>query len=437
MRTVVAVGVLAALSVAGCGRSVEPPDAASSDAAVVDVGAPALDRPPGSPTLQPRCGERAYDLARPETYDTREELAVAIFEAECARSLRRADCLGASLCDPESSLRPFPGELHAPFDVAQARACLEALDADGCGRWMLLPACAALRVDRAPDGAACDVDTTCASQICRAAEPLACGGTCVAPRACTSCGTSEWCDPRTGTCIARREIGECCLVCADGLSSPCVDGAVCFEATCVAPLAAGGACGGYDSLCEPGLRCGLDEHCAAPREVAIGAPCDEVLASCPEGSDCDRSGPAPTCVARAREGEACAGRRCESGLACSDAGVCAPIAGPGCPCGDNAACPYGLVCASGACQPIGAAAPACRADADCATLPCVAGRCARRGIGARCTPTEDCNDGHCHTGRCVPDLPLGADCAIDPVGCARTEACVGARCATVTGNRCW
>ena len=62
MRTVVAVGVLAALSVAGCGRSVEPPDAASSDAAVVDVGAPALDRPPASKLLA-RLGAEPFDPA--------------------------------------------------------------------------------------------------------------------------------------------------------------------------------------------------------------------------------------------------------------------------------------------------------------------------------------------------------------------------------------
>lgn len=424
-------------------RDASDAGAGASDAGPpTDAGRSLVDptRPYGYRTLHPACGAWAYDLDDSATYDTTGELAVAMMDARCRRDLRCGEGGRTSTCDPFVVQSPAE-TLHAPPDVVDARACLVALETAGCtwdDQLVAEATCRALSRYGAPDGSACSADRFCRSGHCEGAS-AACGGTCTPPPTCTpSCTADEVCV--AGACMPRPGEGQPCASAA----ALCGAGLVCYAGVCVRASQAGDPCMtsepfpgviSYSCLSET-VVCDTATHlCVEPRQVAVGAACDDLLTRCAPGVDC-----LGTCVARPGLGMACrADRICAPGLACSASFVCAPVVGPGCDCSDGSACPFGFRCADGVCGRIGIVPTTCSSFVDCDGAPCSRGACSVVHLGNACAQDgPSCAEGHCRPlvrGTCAPTVPSGASCAEDPYGCGAGETCVDWRTCGIAADQ--
>jgi V8-like Glu-specific endopeptidase len=213
-------------------------------------------------------------------------------------------------------------------------------------------------------GAACSMDTDCASLFCN--DPGDGARRCAEP-----------CRADAGTCLG----GEVCLAAAGGCGG-------CLDSERVSGLAHG--------LGEP---CGADAECRSMRCLAregvgeCATPCDAAT-PCPEGFACDAA--ESLCVRDRTQG---IGGYCTSNSDCGD-GVCA-IAGDRhwctAPCTDASACPAGYECTDAGgvsvCAPsLGLVGESCASNEAC-----VSGLCADFGSGSRCTSFCSADDA-CSTG---------------------------------------
>jgi hypothetical protein len=188
-------------------------------------------------------------------------------------------------------------------------------------------------------------------------------------------------------------------VCAPGLSECQMDG----TSSCkpIAP-AQPESCDGVDNDCNGAVDDGAP---CPPGEVCQRGACVEACGTgefiCLGGTSCDEG----YCVE-----PACAGMRCETGLACR-AGACVAAC-------DGIVCPYGQQCSAGACS------DACRA-ADCgAERVCRGGVCVERCTCAGCPQGLVCEES---SGQCVQP-------GCEKQQCAAGSACVAGQCIDRCGN---
>ncbi len=178
------------------------------------------------------------------------------------------------------------------------------------------------------DGAACGVDAQCKSTHCAkkgevcgvCAAPVAAGGTCV---------VSEDCEDGLGCaatkCVALAGQGATC-----DDATPCKPTLTCFMGKCSTPAGAGEACDPVAQNCDrlQGLGCSGASVCqklklAGPGEVCGKSGGDLIICS-GNGTCKDPGGGSGTCLAAAKDGQACdemAGPKCLSQAMCSN-GVC-------------------------------------------------------------------------------------------------------------------
>ena len=311
--------------------------------------------------------------------------------------------------------------------------------------------------DPAPDGTSCSDADDCESGNC--VDGVCCGS--------AACPQDESCaiSGQVGTCSARRGVGEGCNFgddCAEGncdllLGSPtsgfrgacgsaraqapsegectggeecgsghCVDGFCCARDSC----AAGHYCnsGGCALPAEPGARCTADEQCALG--LCVDGGCC-VTGVCPEGQSCGIVGLEGVCREPLRAGSPCTlDAQCPTGF-CTDGACCVVDA-----------CPFGFVCSRfqypGECVERGAEphepgsdgesttptptprpAGASCAPGECASGYCINGICC---VDERCEGSDRC-DVFGHEGRCVPPLPVDAECVTNS-DCALPLLCI-------------
>lgn len=463
--------VLAVLFASGCSAAPAPIDGSVTptlDGATADAdgGRSLVDprRPPGYRTLHPTCGSFEYDVEDHDTYDTPDELAVAMSDARCAGDLRCAwDRAGS--CDPFSHVSSYG--LHAPIDLELAERCLRALAEGSCdaeGHRAADDICRGLDRGAIPDGEACASDRSCISGHCRHPDEV-CGGTCEPALPCDDkCPSGEWCED--GVCRPPGRVGDPCtrpLFPGVPTLPTCAEGLACDGLVCVAGPEVGDACTvsdtfGFSDSCAPELSCEAGhcrtrplagepcietaswgslytfcagelvcfEHvCTAPIVVTVGEACGTTRL-CPAGADCVE--PARTCMTRPARGEPCrVDGVCADGSYCSDSGVCASLVGPGCACDAEAACPFRFRCVEGRCERVGVVPTPCSSLEDCGGYACEDGLCSVRTIGESCSDTEPCDEGTCRRNglseRCRGELSTGASCSGDPYGCGGGQVC--------------
>jgi hypothetical protein len=412
---------------AACASSVELGSDAGSDALAIDGGV-YRNRAAGYRLLHPACGVWDYDLDDPATYDTAEELVVAMADARCRWSLA-CDETDSSACDP-IRVQSYV-DMHHPVDVVIARTCLDALATAACdpmARTRAEDLCAPLMRGGAPEGSPCSADRFCRSGRCDGATD-ACGGTCGPPPVCpTDCPVD---DCYHGTCLTQTfaGLGERCSI--EGSFDPgpqCGEHLACdASATCVTRPRAGEPClivGTFFAMayCDEGLVCD-GTNCVAPVVVDDGHACD-AFSICHDASDCFEN----VCTHRPLRGEPCRSDRfCTTGSRCNAAGTCAAVVGPGCGCDDGSACPLAFRCIGGSCQRVGIATQACTDARDCDGTACVDGHCFLRTLGRACSLSLPCDEGHCRPhgiGTCTATIPTGGGCFDDPYGCDDSEMCI-------------
>ncbi len=263
------------------------------------------------------------------------------------------------------------------FDPVQARACINALEANPCtlsNNGTAALACQDVFEGTQPAGGACSINE--------------------------ECGVEQFCALTTacpGTCQARRTSGQDCS---------------------------------DERHCTAGLTCSADGMCVAP--PGIGAGCTE-LGACPLGMLCNGGQCRPhEEVLVGTEGGSCslmAGPLCLPGLSCVvdmvGAGgatfVCraAVAAGAACRLGVPAQCPVGQACAEtdamrldfdGVCAPVPSAeGDACDLSGCAEGLRCTDEVCVRiRDNGEACETMEQCASSVCMGGVCVAPMLCGS-----------------------------
>lgn len=270
------------------------------------------------------------------------------------------------------------------YDGANAQACVDALQANGCGftTSRTPAACDALLVGLVAAGGACSINEECAGDA-YCSNATTCPGTCQ-PRAsaggaCASdeaCETGLRCSTTSGTCVAPALEGA---PCQGTTGTDCTGGTICIgndgttPGTCRSPDtvfsgALHGACNVPNGqFCMAGLSCvvsGLTSMSCEVGGVAIGAACHTALPD-----------------------------MCASGAFCGDTnintgdfdGTCMALPGEGAAC---ASVPFGSACAAG--------------------LHCDSGTChATHAIGGACTTNGDCFSGRCDGGTCAANMLCG------------------------------
>jgi hypothetical protein len=269
------------------------------------------------------------------------------------------------------------------YDAANAQACIDALEALGCGftTSRTPAACDALLVGLVANGGACSINEECAGDA-YCANATTCPGTC---------------QPRVGA------------------------GAACPD----------------DEACTTGLRCGSAHTCVAP--ALEGAPCQGSTGTdCAGGVICIGSSGTTAGVCRTPETVfsgalhgACnvpAGQFCTSGLSCVVAGITSMSCevggiaiGQACHTALPDACAPGAFCGDtnvntqdfdGTCMALPSAGAACAMvpfGPSCAPgLHCDAGTCRETHvIGGSCTTNGECFSGHCAGTVCAANTLCG------------------------------
>lgn len=240
------------------------------------------------------------------------------------------------------------------FDVTQAPACTEALEALACDD--LVPvepvpfvfpmpetACAAAVVGIGTE--VCSRNTQCASTYCSATTTRTCPGGCQQRIAdgdsCTFAGECAYgLTCREGKCMVALAGADCfmhldcapSMRCIEGtcksagaLNSQCPDsatcaaGTVCFDIMCQPIVGLDGACTpamapNMPTVCAAGFWCDVDKCALLPK---VGEPCASTMAC--TGGYCDLSGAEPTCAAYMNTGDTCTSKfECASQLASGD-----------------------------------------------------------------------------------------------------------------------
>lgn len=321
------------------------------------------------------CGD---NLAGPVAAD---DYPAAVREAVCRLLTRCGDVEGFDTCMTTNlrlTIAFTASELAAiragtiVYSGATVRACVDGIAGASCdvttptGR-SFPDACQAFLTGTQHDGDACAFDEECLSRSC------------VLPDCSMACCQGK-CHGETPP--ARAGLGESCA------SAGCVAGAFCDpqDQRCVAPGAAGGACGARAG-CQYGLDC-IDGRCAAP--PVIGQPCTSACRD--RGSTC--SSTTHTCVAVGLVGAPCGiganPSDCAPEYVCDRTGHCSAGIALGAPCGageqcadDRAACdtpPDQLTGVCGLPKPDGSP---CARDAVCDSLHC-------DPFTTRCTPEPVC-----------------------------------------------
>jgi len=275
------------------------------------------------------------------------------------------------------------------YDGTKIQACIDAWEAAGCD----------IFVSRAPE--------VCEEALAGTVEE---GGQCTLNVECKGplfCQGAPGCP---GTCTARQPEGSGC-----DDSDACESGLTCDDALkkCVAPSAAGEACGSGEPECELGLFCQVDEEAGGPgtcmemSDVLVndeGDPCAfESGGWCKEGLSCvlenwTASGPEASCQAQVGSGEACGigiPSQCPPDEYCNAdpqgsgtwTGECVPKPVDGEECADYGAgpvcAPYHVCDSGGTCREMD------RLDGDCSeNLECYSGYCE----GGKCAPVNSCMD---------------------------------------------
>jgi hypothetical protein len=312
--------------------------------------------------------------------------ACAAIEACAGETIARVFIGGAGGCDAafgaayRNAASPAYDQAIArgtvTFDGAQARACLEALEANPCtlsNNGAAALACQAVFEGTLPAGGACSLNEECgAEQFCQFT---------------TAC---------PGTCQARRTSGQSCTD-----ERHCVGGLTCTDGSCVAPPGVGAGCtdlGGctLGSLCTGG-------QCRPHQEVLVGT----------EGGACNLM-TGPLCM----DGLSCVVDSVGAGGATF---VCraAVAAGAECRLGIPAQCPVGQACTEtdamrldfdGVCAPVPSTEGAACDLSGCAEgLRCVDEACVRiRENGEACTEASQCASGQCNGSVCVAPTLCGS-----------------------------
>lgn len=244
------------------------------------------------------------------------------------------------------------------YHADRAATCLAAFDGLSCEGGSLSgppPGCAETFEGTVADGGACTIGEECRpTSRCTGAS----GATC-------------------GMCTHTPQLGEACP------ANECAQGAFCRSGTCVAQIAAGGACDAMvASSCAGGLSC-TSGTCVARMPAGMGEPC--ALAGCQPGLVCAASGTAITCRAPRADGSCqrvLSGSDCPSGTTCNATGgadgtcVAYPVLGAAC----TGVCAAPARCVNMVCQPSGELGVACTGNDECLTGLCDAGVCAPRPL---------------------------------------------------------
>lgn len=333
---------------------------------------------------------------------TRDSLCVGLdpASAECAREvLARIDrdaCLDRLACGT-TPIDPRICDVYNPEEGSWL--------VDGNRYQLVLVRLGRLRIDL--DAAVC---TLADRAFCGDGLDLSCGPLLVPTAEFTSCTQTDECG-RDGYCAESDLRG-----CEVGVCRPRVGpGAPCDGGT---PCAWGEGC--VEGLCR--------HHLPPQRTATLGAPCGRTTRGsafysewCVDGLGCAFDPPA--CVPVVSLGERCGGcpgpdcELCETSLRC-ESNVCVPFervrAGDPCIGGGQGLCApntYGLLCEDGLCVTSeGRIGDVCR-------IPCIEGYCGypeddysapsrclatRRTEGAYCTAIDECENGLCCGGVCVP-----------------------------------
>ena len=326
-------------------------------------------------------------------------------------------CLAEQRCETVEDVLALPDIVVDPDAVEDCGAAIEAascgkLAAQGLG---IDPSCRHYVVGTRGEGESCRGGAVSDCEAGLTCEGETCPGTCTrAPEPCSegSCGPDAFCT-YDGTCQTRSAIGEACddaLVDFENLSDdPCVAGAHCQDAVCVADLEAGAACAG----------------------VNVKA-CGESAACLCSGNSVDCDAAEYSCQQRRAEGEPCnMAYDCGAGLYCDfDAGgICAKRGGVGAACGNAVgACAHPLACASGKCggeEPIVTEIPLLEEGQSCIDT----GSCP---LGTACT----CENESCIEKRCLPAPGLGESCEAQMLANYTAFACAEGLCDLLGGYTC-
>lgn len=278
------------------------------------------------------------------------------------------------------------------FDPAQARVCLDGMNARGCDRpsAATAAACRAAVTGLVATGSPCFWLYECAQGICIPGKS-GCPATCppVVPEGgqCPGDGQAN-CDERKGLrCIA----GTCSQLHADGNGcttiSDCAPGFFCAGGASCAPLRNELASCEANEECATGLYCQLTSAGGLCRKKVVqGKPCGEDDAHAPSAaSECD-------------DGLVCTGFVAKKGS--PTPGTCSPFSDAGGPCvaADITGCAAELLCNAGRCELPPTSGP-CSDTNRClrGTAYCDAGNQCRtlKENGLACTQNNECAGGLC------------------------------------------
>jgi hypothetical protein len=140
------------------------------------------------------------------------------------------------------------------------------------------PACKSTAVGKIANGSACGTAGECASNVCQINATTGCG-TCIAAvaaggacQATTDCNAGLVCS--SAVCVAPAGSGDTCTTAAPIV--PCQVGLVCDGSQCQTPLVAGSACDPQKSLCDGSQGYWCTPHgtrCVAILFAGTGQPC--------------------------------------------------------------------------------------------------------------------------------------------------------------------
>jgi hypothetical protein len=276
------------------------------------------------------------------------ELGKALEEALCDMAIDCGTVADRSECTGDLDTRQLEASVKAGkirYDGALAAKCLDLfstscsmpfVDDDSCdavfkgtlavgAACLSNSECASARCDLS----ACDPDAACCRGACLEARPtIPVGGKCAFSDA--ACAKGAYCDYVTPSAdsvcklIESKREGEAC----DGARS-CALGLFCKEDTkvCARPPKRGEACEPDQYNCPYASDyCDTETLVCTPKK-AVGQPCQGFL-DCVSSAECSD---AKVCVARGKEGEACATVSCASGLDCQGDVCVKPTPEPVCP----------------------------------------------------------------------------------------------------------